>query len=101
MYASTLGTSFPNHSRAACSVCVQMGKDSFTLSERWNSTVPTAHRWHQVIVRHTTGTDYTVSMLYLSGRGATFYAGQDGQASRHQARRPPQPALAADPGGRV
>jgi hypothetical protein len=49
---------------------------------------PHCHRWHHVIRRHATGTDYTASMMYWTCRGATFYAGQIGQGNRHETRRP-------------
>jgi hypothetical protein len=49
---------------------------------------PHCHRWHQVITRHAAGTDYTVRMLYWTCQGATYYAGQEGQESRHETRRP-------------
>jgi len=49
---------------------------------------PHCHRWHQVITRHATGTDYAIRMMYWTCRGATYYAGQDGHVSRHETRRP-------------
>ncbi len=44
------------------------------------------HRWHPVIAGHTEGTDYTVRMRYFVCRGLRYYAGQQGQASRHPTR---------------
>lgn len=47
---------------------------------------PHCHRWHPVIAGHTEGTDYTVRMRYFECRGLRYYAGQQGQVSRHPTR---------------
>jgi len=47
---------------------------------------PECRRWHLVIRWHTSGTDYTLKMLYFRCDGKMFYAGQEGLESRHESR---------------
>ncbi len=54
---------------------------------------PHCHRWHPVIAGHTEGTDYTVRIRYFECRGLRYYAGQQGQVSRH----PTRPGAASRP----
>ncbi len=54
---------------------------------------PHCQRWHAVIAGHTEGTDYTVRMRYFECRGLRYYAGQQGQVSRH----PIRPGAASRP----
>ena len=49
---------------------------------------PHCRRWHPVSLGHTTGTPYTVAMLYFMCRGGRYYAGQLGQTSRDPTRSP-------------
>ena len=53
---------------------------------------PHCRRWHPLIQRHTTGTAYTIAMLYFECRRGLFYAGQLGTPARHPTRRPPTAA---------
>ena len=45
-------------------------------------------QWHPVVTQHTTGTPYTVSMLYWKCAKGMYFAGSRGHVSRHQTRRP-------------
>jgi hypothetical protein len=47
---------------------------------------PHCRRWHPAIRWHSTGTDYTLNMLYVECNGQRYYAGQDGLPSRHPTR---------------
>ena len=47
---------------------------------------PRCRRWHPVEKLHTSGTDYTLKMLYFECGGQRFYAGQEGLESRHETR---------------
>jgi hypothetical protein len=47
---------------------------------------PHCRRWHDVIAIQTEGTDFTVKMRYFECRGRKFYAGQEGDRSRHETR---------------
>jgi hypothetical protein len=47
---------------------------------------PHCRRWHQVFSAHTEGTPYTRAMMYFECRGGRYYAGQEGQTSRHPTR---------------
>ena len=47
---------------------------------------PHCHRWHAVEKWHTSGTDYTLKMLYFRHNGQMFYAGQERLESRHETR---------------
>src|SRR5687767_10164584 len=46
---------------------------------------PHCRRWHLVVRVHREGTE-TLRMMYVECRGARYYAGQEGQASRHRIR---------------
>jgi hypothetical protein len=45
---------------------------------------PRCRKWHPVVKCHTSGTDYTLRMLYFRCKGQRFYAGQEGLESRHE-----------------
>jgi hypothetical protein len=47
---------------------------------------PLCHNWHPVVKWHTSGTEYTMQMLYFRHNGQRFYAGQEGLESRHETR---------------
>jgi len=47
---------------------------------------PHCRRWHPAMRWHTSGTDYTLKMLYFQCKGQMFYAGQEGLESRHETR---------------
>jgi hypothetical protein len=60
---------------------------------------PHCHRWHPVIRWHTSGTDYTLKMLYFRHNGQMFYAGQEGLESRHNTQRNDEVAAPASSWG--
>jgi hypothetical protein len=47
---------------------------------------PHCGRWHPIVAKHATGTDYTVRMLYWECRGGYYYAGQIGHTARFPTR---------------
>ena len=44
-------------------------------------------QWHPVVAQHTSGTAYTIDMLYWECSRAMYFAGR-GTVSRHPTRRP-------------
>ena len=47
---------------------------------------PHCRKWHPVVKWHTSGTAYTLRMLYFRCEGQMFYAGQEDLESRHPTR---------------
>ena len=50
---------------------------------------PHCRQWHRVVAQHTTGTEYTLRMLYFVCRQGHYYAGQMDTPSRHPTRQQP------------
>ena len=45
---------------------------------------PHCRKWHSVVKWHSSGTDYTLKMLYFRHNGQMFYAGQEGLESPYE-----------------
>ena len=53
---------------------------------------PHCRKWHRVTAQHTTGTNYTLAMLYWRCTKGMYYAAQRGSTSRHPTRKPQRAA---------